>query len=55
MNLHLNEDGELISWDSYKVYIITNNRHSKITGTQKKKKEIQTNKQKKITGTQKYH
>lgn len=43
MNLHLNEDGELISWDSYKVYIITNNRHSKITGTQKKKRN--TNKQ----------
>lgn len=47
MNLHLNEDGELISWDSYKVYIITNNRHSKITGTQKKKKKYkQTNKKK---------
>ena len=58
MNLHLNENGELISWGSYKVYIMTNNRHSKITGTQKKRKEKkkykQTNKQKK-TGTQKYH
>lgn len=50
MNLHLNENGELISWGSYKVYIMTNNRHSK---KKKRKKEIQTNKQK--TGTQKYH
>ena len=34
MNLILIEDGELISWGSYKVYIITKatqNRHSKIS------------------------
>ena len=49
MNLHLNENGELISWGSYKVYIMTNNRHSK----KKKRKKRNTNKQK--TGTQKYH
>ena len=52
MNLHLNENGELISWGSYKVYIMTNNRHSK-KKEKKKKKYKQTNKQK--TGTQKYH
>ena len=41
MNLHLNENGELISWGSYKVYIMTNNRHSK----KKKRKKRNTNKQ----------